>query len=198
MLLALLALALPMATLADIKFLPTGDFVSGSAKSTSDGGLNVEIIGSENIMSFETGPLIAFDCVPEFTCFEFTGNNVNTNSVTRCAPLANSAPACTGKLTGDLMGGVVDIQTLNNSEAFSADAVLKPPIMWLPNGVPMPISFLSGNLSGSWTLSASGMVEGDLTVTATNVPEPVTFGMLGTGLVVGLARIARRKLKLGR
>jgi len=134
--------------------------------------------------------LPASDCAPEFTCFEFTGGSVNVTPTTRCR-----AAGCIGSLMGTLMGGIVDLETLNNDESVSVDATLKPPISFSPiMSGPQIIPFASGNLSGNWTLSVSRTMDiGNLTVTAEPVPELGTLGMLATGLV-GLAGIARRKL----
>ena len=196
-LLALLALALPLAAFAgDIDFGNTGGTLAGSSAGLT---LSGSLLTTTNIglgtcstltpcgtVSFTTGALVSGDIVNGGTfaaggTFTITGNGTN------------------GLANGTIFSGT-----------------FTEPVKWFPNGVigvDGTITYtLSGRVSGTgngMTLSGGtaqltfatgsagfqgsiGLGSGDTVISP--VPEPGTLGLLGTGMV-GLAGLIRKKLK---
>jgi PEP-CTERM motif len=170
-LLALLALALPTATLA-------------SSIGVNDYG-NSGVVG---VTAFTAGSAAAGQTYGIFSAWTSLANssglttgNLGTVSVT------------TGVLSGSggnftFTGGTILIRNTSSAVIFSgtfngtltsSNGVVS--ITYAPGGVP---------IIGGFQISAAGVVSGNTIVT----PEPGTLGLLGTGLV-GLAGIVRRKLR---
>lgn len=169
-LLAVLALALPTAALADtfdygnsgtigIDATVTWGNSGGSPTLTITSGLDsiidngVKTVGNLGTVSVSTGALTSCGT----GCFTFTGGTIDIWNT-------SSQLLFQGTFSGTVtvVGGVIDI-------------------IYAPGGSPV---------IGGFQVSAAGVVSGDTIVT----PEPGTLGLLGTGLV-GLAGIVRRKLR---
>jgi hypothetical protein len=188
MLLALLALALPTAALADSisntgdSTITTGKFVTGAIGLCTSGGcmtlgnpLTITIEGLAATVTI-TSTLSPATCGGTGTC-DFSGG---------------SAAVSRGhvKITFTLLSGSF-MKNGRTGSGFTAQlsnggSVSITPFVWTGNG--------SMNFGQNDDLVA--------TVTIPSVPEPGTLGLLELGLlgngVIGLVGIARRKLKLGR
>jgi PEP-CTERM motif-containing protein len=174
-LLALLALALPTAALADnIDYgnagsIGTNASVTGSATAggtltisselTSIVSGGVTTTGNLGTVTVIAGVLVSSVCGPAFTgdtCFTFSGGNVTVK---------------------DTLSNVLFTSTLSGSVIVSATST-------------DVIYDAGGNVAGGFQFTSDGLVSGDTVVT----PEPGTLGLLGTGLL-GLAGMVRRKIR---
>jgi hypothetical protein len=197
-LLALLALALPLSAFAgsSVDFTNSGGTLSGSSAGLTltgseliavnglgGGGL---ITGGLGSVSFSTGSLASGSLQMGGTfngggSFDISGNGTNgvpsgtifsgsfSGPVTwTLVTLANGTHNYT--ITGSITGTWYNGTTVNGAT------------------VQLTINTGKGFFNGSTTISS-----GDTNI-ATTVPEPGTLGLLGTGLV-GLAGVLRRKLK---
>jgi hypothetical protein len=164
-LLAVLALALPTAALANIIDYTNGGSVAlgtatitGTASSGQTLTLSSELtgigatLGNLGTVTVKTGVLVGSN-----GSFTFTGGSISIveNGIT--------TPLFTGTFTS---GTVMVVNGFVN------------------------VNYFVGGLAGGFQITKGGVVSGDTIVT----PEPGTLGLLGTGLV-GLAGIVRRKIR---
>ena len=165
-LLALLALALPSAALAD-----SIDFAFGGKLGTS---------ASTSGTAVASGTYSVTSSLLDINFLAASGTvQVSTGTLSSC-----SAGLC-------FTGGTLDVWNSSNQLLFqgSFDGTLTN-----NNGVISIKANDGGNpiVAGfTFVASKSGSVSGDFTVTT---PEPGTLGLIGTGLI-GLAGLARRKLR---
>jgi hypothetical protein len=199
MLLALLVLALPTAALANSfsftssgcclsKQFELGTFQSGiiSGSLTNGGSFDVAAVGSVSSFSYDIGTLTQFHqgCDPTLgleACFTF-----NTGSII----VKNAAGSVV------LMGILTQGQLLERSNDPSLPWIftysLIPNLPLVSGGGRLQVAFTGQKLTGG-----EGLVFGNFQFPPI-VPEPSALEglLLGTGLL-GLAEMARRKLKLG-
>lgn len=168
-LLALLAVALPTAALANsIDYANSGSIgttatVSGSA--TAGGSLTISSV------------LVAI--TPQ-------GGSTITGSL-GTVTVTTGTLVSTGPGTFSFTGGTIAI--VNNSSVSLFSSTLTGGTVTVVGGNTF-VSYNLGGVVGGFQITGSGLVSGDTIVT----PEPGTLGLLGTGLV-GLAGIVRRKLR---
>lgn len=169
-LLALLALALPTAALANSIDFSTGTFTSGTVSGSLTTSLSTTITGSLNTITVSTGSLTKLSGCPvglSGACYSFTGGSVTVKS------------GSTTLFTDSLTGGVLD----KNGKSLGILAGLTSN-SYVANG--------TGTLS--MVFKSGGVGAGSIDVSLVTTPEPGTLGLIGTGLI-GLAGIARRKLR---
>jgi hypothetical protein len=206
LMLALIALALPMAAFAgnSVDFTNSGGMLMGSSSGLSLSGSELIAVNGLNGMglttgdlgsvSFSTGSLMSGSLqgqlgpggVPDPTLFNGGGSFVITSNQTI------SGVAATTLFSGTFDGPVswTEVKLANGTYNYT----------------------LTGTISGTWyngstvygatvqlTINTKGPFDGMTTISSgdTNiatVPEPGTLGLIGTGLV-GLGGLLRRKMK---
>ena len=175
--LALLALALPSAALANSIIDYTGYGSSGNGNSTltvnaTNGGsidstmMLIDINGSPatGTITWDTGTLSGGN-----GSFTYTGGSVTVISGTGTT----------------VFSGVFSSGTVTTSSSSSGSSILITGFFANGGGT----ETITMNTTGAW----KGSIDIGITFGST-VPEPGTLGLLGTGLV-GLAGVVRRKLK---
>jgi PEP-CTERM motif len=198
-LLALLALALPMAAFAgNIDFGNTGGTLSGSSAGLTLTGSNLTGVIGIGLGTCSTA-------VPCGTVSFTTGALTPGSSLVYGGTFAAGGTfTITGNGTDGLPAGTIFAGTFSE------------PVRWFPNGVIGVDGTITYTLSGRVTGTYNGMTFTGASVQLTlhtgtagfqgsvgvfsgdtgisSVPEPGTLGLLGTGLV-GLAGVIRKKLK---
>lgn len=189
-LLALLALALPLAAWADsIDATNRGGTITGGSSGLSLSGSVLTSYGAASgtnlgSVTFTTGAFISGNAQMGGTLaaggtFVITGNGTNgvPNGVIFSGTFSSSSPI---KWT---------LTTLaNGTHSYTLDGAIQDASGRVGATTQITVNVGKGFFNGS-----AGLSSGD---TNLSVPEPGTLGLLGTGLV-GIAGLMRRKLRIG-
>jgi hypothetical protein len=194
-LLALLALALPLAAFAnsdEIDFSLQNGTLSGSSTGLSLSGSEFSMVDGLNGLGVISGNLGSVT----LTTGGLTSGSLTCSSGT-CGTFGNGTFVITGNGSSGLPSGVLFSGTLTHL-TWTADKTTKGYLY-----------ILTGDLSGTWYNGTGGnggivlvvkpLPTGGYTVLygtgfTTTVPEPGTLGLMGTGLI-GVAGLLRRKLR---
>ena len=187
-LMALLALALPVASFASsVDFTNSGGTLSGSSSGLTLTGselIAVKGLGGGGLVTGNLGTL-------SFTTGALTGSLANggTFAAGGTFTIAGNGTVFSNTFTGSFAGPVTwTLITLpNGTHNYTLSGAVSGPGF---NGATIQLTINTGKgfFDGSTTISS-----GDTNLL---VPEPGSLGLLGTGLV-GIAGLVRRKLKIG-
>ena len=187
-LLALLALALPVASFASsVDFTNSGGTLSGSSSGLTLTGselIAVKGLGGGGLVTGNLGTL-------SFTTGALTGSLANggTFAAGGTFTIAGNGTVFSNTFTGSFSGPVswTLITLPNGTHNYTLSGAVSGPGF---NGATIQLTINTGKgfFDGSTTISS-----GDTNLL---VPEPGSLGLLGTGLV-GIAGLVRRKLKIG-
>jgi PEP-CTERM motif len=196
LLMALLALALPMTAFAgsSVDFTNSGGTLSGSSAGLSLSGSELIAVNGLNGLGLVTGNLGSLT---------FSTGALSSGSLQMGGTFASGGSfVITGNGTNGIPNGTIFNGTFDGPVTWT--------LVTLANGTHNYT--LSGTVSGTWQGGATvfgatvqltintgkGFFSGTTTIssgdTNINVPEPGTLGLLGTGLV-GIAGLLRKKLK---